>query len=223
MSRSNHFPKLSPETPYPLIGIYGGTFDPVHYGHINPVSSVAEQSNLKRVLFIPSAIPPHRPQPVASAEDRLKMAQIAVSGYPRFRVDDRELRRNNPSYMIDTVLSLKAENPHQYYCLILGMDALLGLENWYQWEALFNHVHFIVMQRPGWSQSTPLPAWWQAREARTFSQLQQSKAGRIHLIKTDLIDISATEIRNRLKSDKDVSKLIPQGVYQYIRNNQLYE
>ncbi|NKB77419.1 MAG: nicotinate-nucleotide adenylyltransferase [Gammaproteobacteria bacterium] len=207
----------------PLVGIYGGTFDPIHFGHINTVASVASQTGLKSVFFIPSAIPPHRPQPQANAQHRLEMTCIAIDGHPQFNIDDRELRRQNPSYMVDTVFSLKSENPENRYCLILGMDALLGLEQWHRWQSLLDQLHFIVMQRPGWSEPSTLPEWWRNRQAETFRQLQLSKAGRIYPIKIDPIDISATDIRNRLKKGKDVSQLIPDGVHRYICENQLYE
>ena len=207
----------------PLVGIYGGTFDPIHYGHINTVSDVASHTDLASILFIPSALPPHRTQPIASADHRLAMTRLGIIGHPGFRVDDRELKRNRPSYMVDTIHSLKQEHPQNRYCLILGMDALLGLEKWYRWETLFDTVHFIVMQRPGWPQPRARPDWWCERQVNTFAQLHGSKTGRIYLVETQPIDIRATDIRARLKAGQNISHLVPAKVRHYIHEHQLYE
>jgi len=134
-----------------LQGIFGGTFDPIHLGHINTVRSVLKQTDLPSIVFMPAAAPPLREQPQASAKHRLEMVRIATEHEPRLLVDDRELKRNRPSYTVDTIASLQLENPDYRYGLILGVDAMRGLASWYRWQELLERVHFIVMNRPGWS------------------------------------------------------------------------
>ena len=207
----------------PLQGIYGGTFDPIHLGHLGTVSDVLNQTQLEVIRWIPSAIPPHRPTPGADADHRLAMVRIATESEPRFIVDDCELRRTTPSFTADTIRLLLSQSPERRYALILGMDALLGLPTWHQCEWLLDRVHIIVMQRPGWSAPHPLPKWWAKRQADQFDHLHQTNAGRIWAIKINPINISATQIRQRIQSGKDIQGLIPQGVLDYIRDHQLYE
>ena len=213
----------STPAPTPLQGIYGGTFDPVHLGHVGTVTHVLEQTQLPTIRWIPSAIPPHRPTPGVSAHDRLAMVRLATADEPRFIVDDRELRRNKPSYTVDTIRSLNAQYPSQRYAIILGMDALLSLESWHEYEWLLDTVHIIVMQRPGWSAPDSLPHWWASRQVDQFAQLDTSNAGRIWPIKINPIDVSATEIRQRIQSGQDITGLAPPRVIDYIRHHKLYE
>ena len=130
------------------MGLLGGTFNPIHHGHLRLALELYERLDLAEVRFIPSAYPPHRKQPSVSSQLRLKMVQAAIADVPGLKVDDRELWRSGPSYTVDTLSDLRDDYPHQPLCLILGMDAFMGLPYWYQWERLIHLAHFLVVVRP---------------------------------------------------------------------------
>lgn len=210
----------------PLYGVFGGTFDPLHNGHLETVTAVANHCALERVYFIPAAVPPHRQQPRASAQQRLEMVSLALANHSRFEVDDRELKRATPSYApsyaYDTVKSLQAEDSCRRYCLILGVDALLALEGWYRWQALLDSMHVIVMRRCGWEIPALLPDWWQQRHVEGIDELQQFECGKICLIEVAPNPVSATEIRYGIGQGVDVSAMMPHSVWDYICANDLY-
>ena len=132
------------------IGIFGGTFDPIHYGHLRTAFELLQALRLTEVRFMPAGNPPHRESPVANAEVRLQMVMAATEGQHGFLVDDREIRREGPSYSVDTLATLRAEHPDRSLCLIVGMDAFLGLPKWYQWREILQLSHVVVAHRPGW-------------------------------------------------------------------------
>jgi nicotinate-nucleotide adenylyltransferase len=131
-----------------MIGIYGGTFDPVHFGHLRPALDVLEGLGLEQVRFIPCGQPPHRQQPVANAEQRMAMLSLAVSEQAGFVVDDREISRGGTSYMVDTLTSLKQEKPNNTFCLMLGMDAFIEFDQWKRWQDILQMVNLVVTHRP---------------------------------------------------------------------------
>jgi nicotinate-nucleotide adenylyltransferase len=200
-------------------GIFGGTFDPIHIGHVDTVRQVMDQTGLPLVRYIPAAIPPHRPQPGASAEARLAMVDLVLRDLPGMVADARELRRRGRSYTVDTVESLQAEFPHTQFSLILGVDALLGLDTWHRWQELLGMVGVYAMVRPGYDLPEPLPEWWQAAESdSTFPA-----AGRIQLVSIDPVDVSATGIREGIRASEDQQHRLHPAVWQYIQSNHLYE
>ena len=205
-----------------LYGIFGGTFDPVHNGHLNTVTAVQKTCNLESVHFIPAAIPPHRKQPVAPADQRARMVALAVANHSCFDMDDRELKRITPSYTYDTVESLQSENPARKYCLILGIDALAALESWYRWRELLGVIHFIVMGRPGWEAPQPLPDWWQAGLVESVNELKLYKSGKIYAVAVPPNPVSSTEIRYGISRGVDVSSMMPTPVWEYICTHNLY-
>ena len=209
-----------------LYGIFGGTFDPVHNGHLNTVASVKANCNLQKVSFIPASIPPHRDLPGATAKQRLDMVELAISGYPDFEVDDRELQRDSPSYTFDTVKSLQADFPNRNYCFIVGVDAFIGLEKWHLWRDLLDQVNFIVMRRPGWLAPSPLPIWWSERKKHCCDELRNNNIARsgggIVEIEVEPNPVSATEIRYGIASNVDISSMVTDSVRDYIYSNNLY-
>ncbi|MDP2325634.1 MAG: nicotinate (nicotinamide) nucleotide adenylyltransferase, partial [Gammaproteobacteria bacterium] len=140
-----------PPTRQQPIGIFGGTFDPVHTGHLRTAHEFLAGLGLAEVRFIPSRLPPHRPPTVAPEALRLRMLEAALDGLPDFRVDDRELRRPGPSYMVDTLTSLRAEVGSQPLCLLLGLDAYLGIPAWHRFRELPELAHIVVARRPGFA------------------------------------------------------------------------
>ncbi len=214
-----------------LCGLFGGTFDPIHYGHLAPLREVCQSVAPDKVIYLPAAVPPHRRQPRAGAEHRLAMTRIAVAGEqtneqpePSFalEVDDLELQRRGPSYTIDTLQSLRQQQPGRRYALMVGLDALLGLEAWHRWRALQQSVHIIAIARPGWRLPQPLPDWWQAARVESSDELRRAAAGKIIFVEAAPVAISSTLVRERLAAGGEIHDLTPPGVCDYIREHNLY-
>src|SRR3990167_3042945 len=179
------------------IGIFGGTFDPVHIGHLRSALEVAEFMALDELRLIPSARPPHREAPQVSARDRLAMVELAVAGLPPLRVDDRELKRDKPSYSIDTLESLRSElAAADQLFLIIGWDAFCGLPSWHRWNELLEHCHILVLQRPDADSDAP-QALRGLLAARSVGDPQalSGPSGQIAFIWQTPLAVSATQIR----------------------------
>lgn len=209
-----------------MLGIYGGTFDPVHFGHLRPALDVKQALKLKEVRFIPVGQPPHREAPGVNSEHRIKMLELAIATEATFVVDDREIRREGASYMVDTLLSLQRDFKQRTLCLIIGYDAFLGLTEWYQWEKLITLAHLVVTYRPGWN-------WRQHQENEQLKALvlqhqcdiktlEQSPQGGLVFVPVTALDISSTRIRQQIQQDESVSYLLPERVAEYIQQHQLY-
>lgn len=214
------------------LALFGGTFDPVHWGHLRVASDTATALQLSEVRMIPSKTPVHRKAPGASDADRLAMLRLAVAE-DRSRtlaVDDRELRRDTPSYSVLTLQSLRAEFPTRPLLWLIGVDAFQHLMSWYQWPQLFELAHFVVLNRPGYPVANVLtPALapvWQGRLTRDPTALRASTHGLMLLHTVAPQDVSATDIRNKIAagaSDEALTSLLPPSVLAYIRAHQLYQ
>jgi nicotinate-nucleotide adenylyltransferase len=212
------------------IGIFGGTFDPIHHGHLRLAQEALEQCRLGEVRFIPSGTPPHRATPLAAAEHRLQMVHMALQGQADFVVDEREVHRTDKCYSVDTFSALRAEvGAQQPLCLLLGSDAFLQLHTWHQWERLFELTHIVVMQRPGRpignamaQADADLAKQYQSRLAPTPQLLHESASGLIVALDMPQLDISATDIRSRAAQHKNLRYLLPDSVAHYIQINHLY-
>lgn len=206
-----------------MIGIYGGTFDPVHFGHLRTALEVQEIFGLAELRLIPCAQPPHRGHPEVSAAFRLHMLHVAVAGQAGFVVDDRELRRDGPSYMVDTLASLRAETGDRTPLLLfIGADAFAGLERWHQWQRLFDYAHVVVMTRPA-SPPPALPPFLTRRRTGDKQRLKEQPAGCILLQNVTQLEISATQIRKLLGDRRDPRFLLPDAVLAFIRHHHLYQ
>ncbi len=206
------------------IGILGGTFDPIHDGHLRPALEVLEALDLAEIRFIPCRQPPHRPQPVAAPAQRLAMLEIAVVGQRGFVVDDRELRRPGPSYMVDTLTSLRTELGSVPLCLLLGADAFHGLPQWHRWREPLALAHLVVLHRPGVDLefTEPLRGLVARHRLMDIGGLSQSHAGGIRFQPVTQLDIAATRIRTLLREGRSVRYLLPEPVRTYIREQGLY-
>lgn len=205
-----------------LYGIFGGTFDPIHNGHLKAIAAVSQQCRFECVHLIPSASPPHRSPPHASAQQRLEMVSLATAGLDGYDLDDRELKRDSPSWTCDTVRSLQSDYPDRKFCFVAGMDVLSGLADWYLVDDLINRVHFVVMQRPGWSYPESLPDWWQSGRTTRLNDLMEHRAGKFYEVEIEPVAVSATEIRSAISRGMDVSDMLPIAVWDYIRAHNLY-
>ncbi|WP_372873758.1 nicotinate-nucleotide adenylyltransferase [Pseudomonas sp.] len=206
------------------IGIFGGTFDPVHIGHLRSALEVAEFMALDELRLIPSARPPHREAPQVSAQDRLAMVELAVAGLPPLRVDDRELKRDKPSYSIDTLESLRAElAADDQLFLLIGWDAFCGLPTWHRWSELLEHCHILVLQRPDADSEAP-ETLRNLLAARSISDplAMEGAGGQISFIWQTPLAVSATQIRTLLAGGKSVRFLLPDAVLTYIHAHGLY-
>jgi nicotinate-nucleotide adenylyltransferase len=206
------------------IGVFGGTFDPVHIGHLRSALEVAEFMALDELRLIPSARPPHREAPQVSAQDRLAMVELAVAGLPPLRVDDRELKRDKPSYSIDTLESLRSElAADDQLFLLIGWDAFCGLPTWHRWSELLEHCHILVLQRPDADSEAP-ETLRNLLAARSISDplAMEGPAGQISFIWQTPLAVSATQIRTLLASGKSVRFLLPDAVLTYIHAHGLY-
>ncbi len=209
-----------------MIGIFGGTFDPPHFGHLRPLLEVQQALALDEVRLIPCFIPPHRAVPDASAEQRLAMLQLAVSEAPGFIVDPRELQRGGPSYMVDTLASLRDEQGvNKSLVLIIGLDAFVSLDRWHRWLELIELAHVVVMQRPGGAlpKTGAVAELMEQVQALAVLELQQQAAGKIYFQPVTQLDISATAIREQLFRGQDVRFLMPGSVRHYIETQGLYK
>lgn len=212
------------------LGLLGGTFDPIHLGHLRLAEELGEALALTEVRFLPAGTPPHRVQPQASAADRLAMVRLAIAGNPRFKLDEHEIDKTTPCYTADTLRQLRAElGSERPLILFLGADAFLGLATWHDWRRLFDLAHLAVAHRPGFDpvcgQSNMPAALAQElarRRTETVADLYASPAGCIYLHAITQLDIAASHIRHRIQSGASVRYLVPDAVLDYIARRQLY-
>lgn len=208
------------------IGVFGGTFDPVHNAHLRIALDVLELLGLVEIRFIPSHRPPHRGRPGASAEQRLAMLEQAVSGQAGFAVDERELQRKGPSYSVDTLTSLRSEQPDAPLCLILGLDAFLEFHTWHQWQLIPELAHIIVLRRPHVAAtfSSDLQELMRQRQIdySNAARLHTTISGHILLLTVTQLSISATMIRELVAQNRSPRYLLPDAVYDYICQSRLY-
>jgi len=201
-----------------MIGIYGGTFDPVHYGHLRSALEVREALEMDEVRFIPCRLPPHRGEPFFSPRQRLLFLQKATADEPSFVVDTRELERPGPSYMVETLTSLRQEVGERPLGLIVGLDAFLGLPGWHRWEELFDLAHLVIMDRPGFRPQWPeiLQSHLIERRVLQGQTLGLVPAGKIFFQRVTQLEISATAIRRCLREGRSPRYLLPDSVLESI-------
>lgn len=206
------------------IGIFGGSFDPIHYGHLRPALEILEALSLDQMLFIPSGQPPHRAAPQAPAEARLTMLKAAVADEPRFQVDARELKRATPSYTFDTLEDLRREHPRDRLVLMLGLDAFLAFTGWHRWKEILALTHIAVAHRPGSALETrgEIAMLLQEREVDDVQALMAREAGNIMLLPVTQLEISSSGMRERLAQGGDVRYLTPESVRQLLQNSHCY-
>lgn len=214
----------SEQSPGTAIGIFGGTFDPVHFGHLRAAVETRDLLKLKDFRLLPAGTPPHRSNTVASAEHRLAMLRLAVSEQSGFTVDDREVRRGGNSYMVDTLREIRNEAGDSPLILMLGLDASNTLDSWYRWRTIFSLAHLVIMRRPEsrlcWSGE--LQTQLQHRLVHHRDQLRERPAGLVLGLEVTQLAISSTDIRNQLLAGRSPRFLLPDKVIDYIEQNQLY-
>jgi nicotinate-nucleotide adenylyltransferase len=207
-----------------MIGILGGTFDPVHYGHLRPALELLEELELEQLRLIPLAVAVHRAQPAATAQQRLAMLRAAAAEQRGFEVDPREVRRAGRSYTLETLGELRRELPDATLCLCVGGDAFNAFLTWHRPLEILELAHLVIMQRP--ATATPadphLRALLQQRRCPSPRDLRRSPAGRILLQPVTQLDISATAIRALLAAGRSPRFLLPEPVLEIIEREGLY-
>jgi nicotinate-nucleotide adenylyltransferase len=212
----------------PALGILGGTFDPIHNGHVELAREVRDALGLACVRLIPAGDPPHRAAPVATAAHRLAMVELAIEGIPGLEVDAREIDRPGRSYTVDTLRSLRNESRERPLALIVGADAFIGLPTWHEWHQIFALSHIVVVARPGVVIEDTVPealaGEWSRRHVRDVQALAESPAGHIFVQAITPHPISASSIRGALVDGNTaaVKGLLPSAVLAYIERNRLY-
>lgn len=214
-----------------LIGVLGGAFDPIHYGHIKLAKAWQDVATLSKVLFIPSGLAPHK-NIVLENKHRVEMLNLALNPYTNFFTDDREIKKNQndlkPSYTIETLQSLIIEKKEdQAFCFLMGSDAFLNLESWHLWNELFNYCHILIVERRKSpiivdQLTSALKKEWSERLTQNIEDLRGSSYGLIMTKKFEYIDISSSQIRDAIYSNKNLTDFLPAAVADYINLHGLY-
>jgi nicotinate-nucleotide adenylyltransferase len=212
-----------------LIGIFGGTFDPIHFGHLRAAEEIGEIADLREIRFIPAGMPRLRASPVATLRHRVAMVDLAIRNNPRFKLDEREVQRQGITRTVESLRAMKQELKGVGLCFITGADAFTKLAEWHSWRELFQLCHFIVAARPGQALTIhhdELPGELKeecaGRWVGSADSLRETPSGLIFMAPTTLLDISATTIRARVAAGKSLRYLVPDTTLNYIAANHLY-
>lgn len=212
------------------IGIFGGTFNPIHFGHLRMAQELAEHLQLDEVRFIPSANPPHKTTPIVSAQDRAHMVKLAIAGNALFTLDEIELLRTGASYTIETLIELrKTVGDQTRLNLLMGTDAFRHFNTWHRWEEIIEYCHIVLVARPQPSNQPHAPlnetleGFLKAHYVEDANALQQAAQGVIHMQAITPLSISSTDIRSRVKHRKSINYLTAQTVVDYINSQQFYQ
>jgi nicotinate-nucleotide adenylyltransferase len=212
----------------PAVGILGGTFNPIHFGHLRMAEELADALNLDTVRFIPAANPPHKDAPAISAEQRAAMVKLAIANNDSFIFDDRELHRTGASYTLDTLLSLRKELGSQTsITLFMGSDAFTKFDTWHRWQEIISLCHIALVQRPQLrghehTLSKTLETFLHNHYSENSDDMHQQAAGFVTMRQITALDISSTAIRNALQHGDSVRYLMPDNVIEYIQQHKLY-
>lgn len=207
------------------VGVFGGTYNPIHFGHLRSALELVEKLGLDSLGLMPCAQPPLRESPACSAEHRAAMVELAVAGDAHLYCDKRELSRSGKSFTIDSLTELRAEfGPERSLCMVMGCDALLEINRWHRWRELLEQAHIVVIARPGWEFPVEgeVAQWLQLHRADTAAALRTAAAGSVLVEELRPLDISSTEIRELLAAGRSARYLVPESVLDYIYTHALY-
>jgi nicotinate-nucleotide adenylyltransferase len=206
-----------------MIGIFGGTFDPVHLGHIGLASVAQEKLHLQKVIFVPLGIPPHRDTPQVSPWARVNMLRAAIEPYDDFELSTVEVEKESPSWTVETLSFFAEQLPNETLCLLMGSDAFKPINEWYQWRSLMDYGHIAVVSRVGDDiQLSAEVAQFLAQYRATSLPEDSAQGGRILWLETDVVDVSSTRVRQVIREGGELTGLLPQAVENLIRENGYY-
>lgn len=206
------------------IGFLGGTFDPIHFGHLRPALEIQQALKLDALYLMPNYISPHKSKSLASTQQRIDMVKLAIQESPSLQIDVQELLRESPSYTVDTLKLLRQQYPTTPLCFIMGMDSLIHFDTWHQYQDILTYCHLVISHRPGWSPVfndtiTNLLKQHQIHEPAT---LHQQLSGCIYFQSTSQLAISSSEIRQLLSANQSINFLTPLSVCEYINKQHCY-
>ena len=207
------------------IGVLGGTFDPIHNGHIRLALEVRNKLKLDTIKLIPANIPPHRSTPLASANDRKKMVELAILDQENLSIDLREIENKNISYTVNTLISLRVEFPNDALFLIVGEDVFNMIDTWKDWQSILNYTHIIVATRLEENKkniSDELKVWRKKNEINDIKILKMTQSGHVFYINTPIVEISSRMIREYYSQNKIIDEYLPSNIISYIKENNLY-
>jgi len=207
------------------LALLGGTFDPVHYAHLRCADEARVKLGLDSLYLLPAGVPPHRVSPQASNPQRLKMLQLALAEFPHLQIDTRELDRDGPSYMVDTLQDLRNESPQRPLLLLIGQDAANDLDRWQHWQDLFELAHIVIMTRPG-QRPTYRSELEQQIDRRSHADVQSmldATAGGVLALQVAAIDVCATTIKTMISLGRSPRGMLPAAVLDYINEEGLYQ
>jgi nicotinate-nucleotide adenylyltransferase len=221
----------------PPLGVFGGTFDPIHNGHIYPVIEGAQKANIKKVALMPCYIPSHKNPAIASSQDRLNMVELICDEHPLFYPDSRDIDRGKPTFSVDSLTEIRTAKPNTPLCFFIGTDSLKNLMTWHQWPTLFELCHFVVCERKAESEKTlknhadnslkqhapQLQALLKTRQTFNPMDLHNSLAGHIYVANTQKFSVSSTQIRHKLTKNQSVEAFLPPKILDYIQQHKLYQ
>jgi nicotinate-nucleotide adenylyltransferase len=203
------------------IGLFGGTFNPVHTGHLLAADAVRDQLGLDEIRFLPAAYSPFKARPELSDSHRIAMLEHAVADYPEFKIDTRELHMDGPSYTINTLKSINGDSPRDRLYLLIGMDAWQDFEHWHKWQEILEICHIVVTTRPGYSPEN-LSDFWQAKKVTEANEIKGSRSGKMMFVSVPRSEAASSEIRKYIKKSQSTKNFLPDSVAQYIEEHQLY-
>lgn len=193
-----------------LLGVFGGTFDPIHIGHLRTVIDVQQSLNLSAIHMIPNNVPAHREQPVLDAQQRYQLLQKILKNVPGLVADDREIKRQGVSYMVDTLRDLHRQFPQKHLCLIIGTDAYNDFCQWHEWQEIMQLAHLIVMQRAG--VATMVNKELDPQRTTEADDLLKAKSGRVYSQNVSQLDVSSTAIRQMIQQQQSIQFLVPESI-----------
>ena len=206
------------------LALFGGTFDPVHYGHLRCADEARQKLGLNKLYLLPAGSPVHRTSPRATSEQRLEMLQLAQVEFPNLAIDSRELTRSGPSYMVDTLREVRSLFPQRSVCLLIGQDAANRLHSWHEWEQLFSLANIVVLSRPGESEEYrhDLTRKIHNRLVTEVHDLAHAAADCVLQLQVSPVDISSTSIQSMMRLGRSPKSMMPDSVLNYIEENRLY-
>ena len=206
-----------------MIGIFGGTFDPVHLGHTFVIKEFTDSVYFDELILIPNGNPPHKEKNVYE-EEKLEMTKLALGNTANLTIDDREVKKKAPSYAYSTLQELKKENPDDILVWIMGSDSFASIDSWYCYQEFIDEVNLLVLERPGYSIQKQSIAYNILRSNQTFDLSDFKKDdNKIFLLKINPIEINSTEIRKLIANNEDATEFLHPNVYQFIKTNNLYK
>lgn len=207
------------------IAIFGGAFDPIHTGHLQTSISIQTHFKFDSYIFLPCKTPTIKPPTLASNDQRVEMIKLAIQDIPNFKLDLREIERDTPSYMVETLKSFRLEYPDTSITLIIGYDAFLSLPHWYQWEKIITLAHLLIINRNEFAHQ-PIPEVMQKflekYRSKSKTEFLNTQAGSIYLYDAGNYEISSTSVREEINKGADVKNKLPYRVYEYIKSRGLY-